>query len=75
MTVFSILMTTTLGKVVLVALVAIFLAVFIYDCKNLGFRKAILKTVVNIVLLAVIYLILYYALSKLNAPFALLPLF
>lgn len=75
MTVFSVLTSSTLGTVVLIALVAIFLAVFIYDCKNLGFWKAVLKTVVNLVLLGVVYTVLYYVLSKINAPFSLLPLF
>lgn len=75
MTVYSILMTTTLGKVILVALAVIVLAVFVYDCKNMGFWKAVLKTILNIVLLVAVYVGLYYSLSKLNAPFTLLPLF
>ena len=75
MTLLSILLSTTAGKIILGIIIAAFVGIFIYTCKYNGFWRAVLKFIVALLIIAAVYIAVYYILLKTNAPFMLLPLF
>ncbi len=75
MTVFSYLLSSDTGILAIIILTFVFIGSFIYNCKHKGVWKAILKTVVSLLLVLVAYTVLYYWVSKTDLPFVLLPLF